>query len=89
MINDTLIDLLIFILYCILYSIIGIPLLLFGLIFSILVLQVFVILRFISVLANSDAVYEFNKKVENIVFNTLGVGPVIILKISELIDKLR
>ena len=89
MINDTLIDLLIFILYCILYSVIGIPLLLFGLIFSILVLPVFAILRFISVLVNSDEVYEFNKKVENIVFNTLGVGPVIILKISELIDKLR
>ena len=87
--NDTLIDLLIFILYCILYSVIGIPLLLFGLIFSILVLPVFAILRFISVLVNSDEVYEFNKKVENIVFNTLGVGPVIILKISELIDKLR
>ena len=87
--NDTLIDLLIFILYCILYSIIGIPLLLFGLIFSILVLPVFVILRFISVLANSDVVYEFNKKVENIAFNTLSMGPVIILKISELIDKLR
>ena len=87
--NNTLIDLLIFILYCILYSVIGIPLLLFGLIFSILVLPVFAILRFISVLAKSDVVYEFNKKVENIVFNTLGVGPVIILKISELIDKLR
>lgn len=87
--NDTLIDLLIFILYCILHSAIGIPLLLFGLIFSILVLPVFAILRFISALVNSDAVYEFNKKVENIVFTTLSIGPVIILKISELIDKLR
>lgn len=87
--NDTLIDLLIFILYCIMYSIIGIPLLLLGLIFSILILPVFAILKCISALTNSDVVYKFNETVENIAFNILGVGPLIILKISELIDRLR
>lgn len=87
--NDTLIDLLIFILYCIMYSVIGVPLLLLGLIFSILILPVFAILKCISALSNSDAVYEFNEIVENTAYNILGVGPLIILKLSELIDNLR
>ena len=87
--NDTLIDLLIFILYCIMYSVIGIPLLLFGLIFSILILPVFAILKCISALTNSQVVCRFNDNLENIAFNILGVGPLIILKISELIDGLR
>lgn len=87
--NDTLTDLIIFILYCIMYSIIGIPLLLLGLIFSILILPVFAILKCISALTNSQAVSRFNGNLENAAFNVLGVGPLIILQISELIDNLR
>lgn len=87
--NNTLTDLIIFILYCIMYSIIGIPLLLLGLIFSILILPVFAILKCISALTNSQAVCRFNSNLENVAFNVLGVGPLIILQISELIDNLR
>ena len=87
--NDTLIDLLIFILYCIMYSVIGLPLLLLGLIFSILILPVFVILQCISALTNSQAVCRFNNNLENTALNILGVGSIIIQKMSELIDKLQ
>lgn len=87
--DNTLIDLLIFILYCIMYSVIGIPLLLLGLIFSILILPVFVILKCISALTNSQAVCRFNNNLENTTLNILEVGSIIILKISELIDTLR
>ena len=87
--DNTLIDLLIFILYCIMYSIIGIPLLLLGLIFSILILPVFVILQCISALTNSQAVCRFNNNLENTALNILGVGSIIIQKMSELIDALR
>ena len=87
--DSTLIDLLIFILYCIMYSIIGIPLLLLGLIFSILILPVFVILKCIFALTNSQAVCRFNNNLENTALNILDVGSIIIQKMSELIDKLR
>ena len=87
--DSTLIDLLIFILYCIMYSIIGIPLLLLGLIFSILILPVFVILKCIFALTNSQAVCRFNNNLENTALNILEVGSIIIQKMSELIDKLR
>ena len=87
--DSTLIDLLIFILYCIMYSIIGIPLLLLGLIFNILILPVFVILKCIFALTNSQAVCRFNNNLENTALNILEVGSIIIQKMSELIDKLR
>ena len=63
--DSTLIDLLIFILYCLMYGIIGIPLLFLGLIFSILLLPVFVILKCIFALTNSQAICRFNNNLEN------------------------
>ena len=87
--DNTLIDLLIFILYCIMYGVIGIPLLLLGLIFCILILPVFVILKCISALTDSQAIYRFNGNLENTALNILGVGSIIIQKMSELIDTLR
>jgi hypothetical protein len=87
--NSTLMDLLIFILYCLMYCVIGIPLLFLGLIFSILLLPIFVILKCISALTDSQAVCRFNNNLENTSLNVLGVGSIIIQKMSELIDTLR
>ena len=87
--DNTLIDLLIFILYCIMYSFIGLTLLLLGLIFSILILPVFVMLKCIYALTNSQAVCRFNNNLENTALKILEVGSLIIQKMSELIDTLR
>lgn len=87
--DNTLIDLLIFILYGIMYSVIGLLLLLLGLIFSILILPVFVILKCIFALTNSQVVCRFNNNLENTALNILELGSIIIQKMSELIDTLR